>query len=330
MPNLPMAKETGYLRYFVRRAIWKINAGVLRRTLTIALPTGPRFPLPYRSFFASDVFVTEANVDWNSEYILAKYLRSLDPPGDFLDVGAHIGYYTALIAPVARRCCAFEPDPRNIANLRATITGLRNVEVIQQAVADAEGEGFLDVSVESSTSHLTSASSAADTDPVRITSVDAFCKSRPELRVSAVKIDIEGFDILALEGAQHTAETHRPVFLTEFGIEPDRPNSVERLADFLRSTDYVLYAVSRSDRSFFHYRFSFDRVEISKLGEAWTKMLFIVPRECAFFPDLADHFPEIARTSLSPRAARHFLAPASENIAAARRKTQERPVTPAS
>jgi FkbM family methyltransferase len=316
MPNLPLAKETGYLRYFLRRAIWKINDGLLRRTFAIALPTGPQFPLPCRSFFAADVFVTEANVDWNSEYILVKYLRSLARPGDFLDVGAHIGYYAALLAPVVRRCCAFEPDPRNTGNLRAAIAGLPNVEVVEQAVADAEGDGFLNVSVESSVSHLTPARTAADAAPVRITTVDAFCKGRPELRLSAVKIDIEGFDILALEGAQQTARTHRPVFLTEFGTEHGRPNSMERLAGFLQRTDYVLYAVSRSDRSFFHYRFSFDRFEPSGLGAAWTKMLFIVPRECVFFQNLADHFPESVRTSLSPRAAREFIVPLSESVAA--------------
>jgi FkbM family methyltransferase len=325
MPNLHMAKEIGYLRYFVRRAIWKMNAAITRRTFTMTLPTGGQFPLPHRSYYASDIFVTRANVDWNSEYILARYLRSLDEPGDFLDVGAHIGYYTALIAPIARQCHAFEPDSRNAGSLRAAVANLQNVEIVQQAVADAEGEGFLDASPESSISHLTAAGTLPHAEPVRITTVDAFCGGRPGMRVSAVKIDIEGFDILALEGAQQTARTHRTVFLTEFGTESGRPNSMERLAGFLQRNDYALYAVSRLDSSPFQYRFSFDRFETPKLGEVWTKMLFIVPQECAFFPNLADHFPEIARTSLSPRDARGFVVPSPENIVTATRKTRERP-----
>lgn len=319
-----MAKETGYLRYFARRIFWKLNARILRRDLSVTLPTGGRFPLPHRSFFASDVFVTGVNVDWNSEYILLRYLRSLSEPGDFLDVGAHIGYYSALVAPIVRKCCAFEPDRRNIGDLEAATSSLQNVEIIPQAVADAEGEGFLDVSLESSISHLSANRSAADAVAVRITTVDAFCKGRPELRVSAVKIDIEGFDILALEGARHTASTHRPVFLTEFGIEPGRPNSWERLAAFLKQSDYVLYAVSRSDSSFFRYHFSFDRFEFPAVSEAWTKMIFIVPRECAFFQDLADHFPKNARTTLSYRAACEFIAASKENVVAIGPKPQRR------
>ena len=309
MPNLPMAKESGYLRYFARRIVWKLNARFLRRDLTINLPTGARFPLPHRSYFASDVFVTRANVDWNSEYILIRYLRSLGEAGDFLDVGAHIGYYSALVSPVVRRCYAFEPDLRNTGNLTAATSSLRNVEIIRQAVAEAEGESFLDVDADSSISHLSPDRSAADAEPVRVTTVDAFCKGRDGMRISAVKIDIEGFDILALEGALETAAKHRPVFLTEFGIEAGRPNSWERLAAFLSQCDYVLYAVTRSDSSFLSYRFSFRRFEPSTVGEAWTKMLFVVPRECAFFPHLAEHFPDRARTLLSLRSAREFIAP---------------------
>lgn len=316
MPNLPLAKEVGYLRYFQRRVIWKTNARLFQRTLAVTLPTGARFPLPRYSFFASDVFVTRANVDWNSEYILLRYLRSLREPCDFIDVGAHIGYYTALVAPVARRCFAFEPDSRNTDDLKAATKSLPNVEILEQAVADVEGEGFLDVSMQSSISHLSPARSGTHSNPVRITSVDALCRERPEARIAAVKIDIEGFDILALEGAQQTARTHRPVFLTEYGIEEGRPNSLERLAGFLQRTDYLLYAVSRKDSSFFHYRFSFDRYEPSELSGAWTKMLFIVPRECTFFQNLAEHFPESAKTSLLPRAARKFIDPSSENLAA--------------
>jgi FkbM family methyltransferase len=309
-----MAKEIGYLHYFVRRALWKMNARLLRRDLAVTLPTGARFPLPHRSFFASDVFVTGVNVDWNSEYILLRYLLSRAEPGDFIDVGAHIGYYTALVAPVVRQCYAFEPDPRNTGDLKAATRSLQNVEILEQAVADVEGEGFLDVSMESSINHLSPDRSGTRLHPVRITSVDALCRQRPDARIAAVKIDIEGFDILALEGAQHTAITHRPAFLIEYGLEEGRPNSPGRLADFLRRTDYRLYAVSRKDSSFFHYRFSFDHLEPSELSGAWTKMLFIVPRECAFFQHLSEHFPESARTSLSPSAARRFIAPQSGKI----------------
>jgi len=40
MPNLPRAKETGYLRYFARRAFWKLNARLFRCDFTVTLPTG--------------------------------------------------------------------------------------------------------------------------------------------------------------------------------------------------------------------------------------------------------------------------------------------------
>ena len=164
MPNLPFAKEVGYGRYFARRLVWKLNARLFRRTLVFALATGRDFPLPPDSFFASDVFVTRGNVDWNSEHLLAKFLAAAEPRGDFLDVGAHIGYYSALMSPVVRRCHAFEPDGRNMEKLRRALSGCENVEIIPKAVADTVGTAFLDASSESSVSHL----SASGTTPVEI------------------------------------------------------------------------------------------------------------------------------------------------------------------
>ena len=163
MPNLPFAKEVGYARYFARRLLWKLNARLFRRTLVLPLATGRDFPLPPDSFFASDVFVSRGNVDWNSEHLLAKYLAAAEPRGDFLDVGAHIGYYSALMSPIVRHCHAFEPDGRNMERLRHALRGCENVGIVPQAVADAEGAAFLEAEADSSVSHLSASGSTPRT-----------------------------------------------------------------------------------------------------------------------------------------------------------------------
>ena len=303
MPNLPMAKEVGYGRYFARRLLWKVNALLFRRTLLLRLATGRGFPLPPGSFFASDVFVTRGNVDWNSEHLLAKFLATAKPPGDFLDIGAHIGYYSALMSPVVRRCYAFEPDGRNMGNLRRALGSCDNVETFPTAVADTVGTTFMDVSAESSLSHL----SASGSTPVEVTTIDAFCSRHAGIRVSGVKIDIEGFDILALEGAIETARSQRPVFLIEFGIEPGRPNSPERLRRFLDAAGYTLFAVCRSDPTAFRCEYRFRELDPGQHDSDWTKMLFLAPRECRFFQDLAQALPPALARPLRPKGSTAFL-----------------------
>ena len=303
MPNMPFAKEVGYGRYFARRLLWKLNERLFRRTLMFPLATGRDFPLPPDNFFASDVFVTRGNVDWNSEYLLAKFLTSLEPRGDFLDVGAHIGYYSALMSPIVRRCYSFEPDDRNMESLRLALGGCNNVEIIPKAVADSVGAAFLDVSAESSISHL----AASGSNPVEGTTIDAFCSQHPGIQVSGVKVDIEGFDILAVEGATETAKTQRPIFLIEFGIVSGRPNSPERLRRFLESAGYCLFAVCRSDSSFFHFEYCFKQLDTSQLASELTKMLFLAPRECGFFEGLSRSLPNVLARPMRPGLAREFL-----------------------
>ena len=303
MPNMPFAKEVGYCRYFARRILWKLNARLFRRTLMFPLATGRAFPLPPDNFFASDVFVSRGNVDWNCEYLLAKYLASAEKPGAFLDVGAHIGYYSALMSPLVRSCYSFEPDGRNMERLRLALGGCDNVEIIPKAVADSVGTAFLDVSAESSISHLAASGSTA----VEVTTIDAFCAQHPGIRVSGVKIDIEGFDILALEGAMDTARNQRPVFLIEFGIESGRPNSPERLQRFIESAGYRLFAFCRSDPSFFRCAYRFKELETGQLASEWIRMLFLAPRECGFFQDLSQLLPDALARPLRPGPALEFL-----------------------
>jgi hypothetical protein len=62
-------------------------------------------------------FVTNADVDWGSEQLL---FRLLSGKGAFLDVGAHIGYYSLYMLPRVETVDAFEPDPRVRALLEKT------------------------------------------------------------------------------------------------------------------------------------------------------------------------------------------------------------------
>ena len=127
------------------------------------------------------------------------------------------------------------------------------------------------------------------------------------MRVSGVKINIEGFDILALEGAIETARSQRPVFLIEFGIEAGRPNSPERLRRFLDTAGYRLFAVCRSDPSFFRCEFRLKELETGQLKSEFTKMLFLAPLDCVFFQKLAEAFPSELSRPLPPEKARAFI-----------------------
>lgn len=274
--NFEMAREVGFARYIQRRLLWRISP-----PRSMRLPLGSMFPLPRDKVFASDVFVTRGNLDWNSEYILAAYLRSLPEKGDFLDVGAHIGYYSVFLSPLVSGAYAFEPDPRNHPYIRNSLDGMANAELIAMAVADRDGEVVLENSGESSVNHINPESE--DGLFVSVVTIDSFVESR-ELRPVAVKIDIEGYDILALRGAVRTMAVHRPVFLVEYNQEDGKPNTWAELGELAGRLGLSVFAVTRqpSGRGF---DYEFREHQPADLAELNLKMIFLVP---------GDHLPWFA------------------------------------
>jgi FkbM family methyltransferase len=117
------------------------------------------------------------------------------------DVGAHAGYYTLMLSRIvgpAGKVFAFEANPRNLAHLKThvRINDLRNVEIIEAAVTDRQGEtrfagdgydGKL-----SATGILVPTVRLDDYPP-------------PDL----IKMDIEGAETLALKGAEHILSKQR-------------------------------------------------------------------------------------------------------------------------
>jgi FkbM family methyltransferase len=76
-----------------------------------------------------------------------RWVRALVRPGmTAVDIGAHVGYYTRLLAAqvgAAGRVLAFEPNPRTFATLERNVEGCANVRPIQLALTDREGTGLL-------------------------------------------------------------------------------------------------------------------------------------------------------------------------------------------
>ena len=152
------------------------------------------------------------------------YLKQKIRPGDrVLDVGAHVGIFTVLLARwsgPSGHVFAFEPTPVTRAALtdHLHLNGVEDrVTVCPLAVSDNEGKSFVYTvsnSPENTLSpvhgRLTNASAIA----IEMTTIDAFC-ARRQICPDLIKIDIEGFELHALRGAKRTLTKHRPVVVVE-------------------------------------------------------------------------------------------------------------------
>jgi FkbM family methyltransferase len=136
----------------------------------------------------------------------------------FYDVGAHVGFYSLLASVLvgSGKVYAFEPAPRNLAYLRQhlVLNCVANVDVLPVAISDRVGTASFCVDLTSYTGHL----SGEGAFVVRTEALDSLVENGRIPPPDHVKMDIEGAELKALNGAQKTLQRYRPVlFLATHG-----------------------------------------------------------------------------------------------------------------
>jgi len=279
--NWGMAREVGLFTYFAKRIRWRLLQRSGREAVHHRLPGGQEIVLPFAAAFASDIFCTNGHVDWGAEQLLLEYLHTHEK-GVCYDVGANMGYYSRLLSGAATEVVAFEPDPRNHFHLQGQ--RIANLTIVEKAVSDTCGAASFDISDASTVGHLMLEELAPSTFTVETTTLDEYRSTHlSDVPVRAVKIDIEGYEILALRGAAALIQRDQPLFVVEYGMGGVAPNSVEGLDHFLKEHGYTLYAMSRQPALPWSYRTLLQRLTAEDVATLDLKMLFLVPRGDEFF-----------------------------------------------
>lgn len=277
--NWAFAREVGLPKFLRRRATVALHRALARAPICFRLPTGGKLVCPLWSLSAQDAFVTDADMDWGSE---ALFFSHLAKDGDFLDVGANIGYYSLYGAPVVRRVFSFEPDPRNHPALEVNAAQVANVLMQKVALSSQGGTVILDLGDESSVSKVTEETQLVDgkTITVEATTLDAFARLQGDLRVTGIKLDTEGHELPILQSGVETIRRDQPLILTELMRWPGEGNEAFRkLAEFATSISYQPFAFVPVTRGFFRAG-QFRLVDLTFTGvfsSNPTKMIFLVP-----------------------------------------------------
>jgi FkbM family methyltransferase len=144
-------------------------------------------------------------------------LEKLVPPlGMVVDGGANIGQFARAVVETwpDADVLAIEPNPDASAKLTASFQGDDRVQVVTAALGSTMGTQRLNITDNSVSSSLLVPSRDAGfhtirTDDVTVTTLDAILGSQDRLRRPLmVKLDLQGYEYPALEGAQATIETY--------------------------------------------------------------------------------------------------------------------------
>jgi FkbM family methyltransferase len=185
--------------------------------------------------------------------------RLLAPGSIFLDVGANIGLFTLLGARWVGdtgRVISFEPSERERRRLEehVAINRLSNVTIVDQAVGAHDGTVDLRVAQAEYAGLNTVGETfcypgvqVVETRRVPQVKLDRVVEQEGLRALSVVKLDIEGAEYSALQGAEHILRVHRPVFIIEIVVAALRLTggaTPEAIARLLKAASYRLYTIS--------------------------------------------------------------------------------------
>jgi FkbM family methyltransferase len=188
-----------------------------------------------------------------------RLLRQILFPGAVVvDAGANIGIYSQFLSRhvgATGVVHSFEPSPENFERLRSATRKLSNVRLSQSAVGERSGNSELYLSDKLNVDHRAymAGGDSRGTIPIEMVALDDYFK--PGERVDLIKMDIQGYELHALQGATRVlADNPDMKVLLEFwpyGLKQAGANWIDLIAA-LEGRGMVIQQVSTGGLIPFH------------------------------------------------------------------------------
>ena len=156
-----------------------------------------------------------------SNYIEEHLLKSLDFVKSWevaVDVGAHVGICSRMLAGKFKVVHAFEPALDTFECLWRNLEGCANVVHHQVALGEGEGRVHMEDDVSKPTRvGNTGARFVREGGDILMFALDSWGLQK----VGFLKIDVEGYELRVLEGARETLLSCKPTVMIEVGKSPE-------------------------------------------------------------------------------------------------------------
>lgn len=196
---------------------------------------------------------------WAGAYerkLVALLKKQVQPDMTVLDVGANIGYISAIAAHLVGpggQVHAFEPDPKCYARLELNLRPFPRAHAHQLAISN--GCGTLPLYLSNNPEEdgwgtlLRDPSTERQIAEVQVIALDDFCTRSGVSQIHVLKIDIEGNELRALQGARQIIERDHPKIVAEInpvclgwgGVKP------ADVIEFLNSFGYSIQFLDSSN-----------------------------------------------------------------------------------
>lgn len=251
-----------------RPYVWRLVVALRERYANVCQPIEleTRFDgdIRVRTSLSSHI---EAQLFWQGfqeadESTVTLLKRLLPEDGVFVDVGANIGSFTLVAAARAPRgqVHAFEPSSFHFERLCHNISLNRfvNIHINQFGLSNENDELTLHLpESDEGLSNTGGASLFPDTknsqtstpETVSLRRLDDYVEEKGLSRLDVIKLDIEGAELLALDGSRHTIDRFRPYALVEVDLANLRRAGTgpEEMLAYWNALDYEMSIIHSAD-----------------------------------------------------------------------------------
>jgi len=257
-----MTLKTKILNSF--RALFKNKAGesmlkffIERGMLSKLAPNQYQYPTnSFRTFTVNGITMTVDISDYIGHYIyfgfkdnsVSGLLNLVSPNITILDIGANIGFTALNMAKKSQPngvVYAFEPDPFNFSQLKKnTSQNKQNVLIQNVGLGSRTDQLKLEVNTFNNRggNRINNAASA-NYSVIDIIRTDDFISTNKIEKVDLVKIDVEGFEMQVLLGADQMLKKDKPVMFIELSDNNlrEQGSTAKELIQHLTNLGYSCY-----------------------------------------------------------------------------------------
>lgn len=152
--------------------------------------------------------------------------------GVIFDVGANVGQTVERLVryfPQAE-IFSFEPGRRSFEELQRRFGGRAGVHLHDLALGATRGTAALQLNDNTELNTLVGAVNAMNSVAVEVTTLDAFVAAAGVSHIDLLKIDVEGWEIEVLKGAEALIDAHNVVFVLAEASFSDKEPSMQHFA----------------------------------------------------------------------------------------------------
>ena len=164
------------------------------------------------------------------------------------DIGSNIGYWSKYLLEIAKvkEVHSFEPDEETFKFLKNNLIEYPNVRINQTAVGNINGYLKLYVDPNHSGDNRPQYTSGRKKINVPCCTIDSYILEAKIDQLDFLKIDIQGGEISAIEGAVKSIKRFRPLIVIEISPEFNSSNDIkinDFITKFVEDFDYLALSI---------------------------------------------------------------------------------------